>query len=628
MATTEDLLAEKMNALRAEYAAHLPNILAELNKNYELLQAAWHPLLFKELHRSVHQLAGEGGSYGFASLSESARPLDSMLQEIKQRATPLDSIELVQIGVLIKKINAAATPPPPPPTTPAATAPSDSEQPSPPKVNYLYLATHDSRLGQYLNLQWHQIESNWKALQWRWDNATFTQLSAQVRVLLENSAAFQFFELHNAAQHTDKCLHDLKLQENTPGGFQLAQLNQQMLQLAAIAAPIGENSPREKAGSSRMRQGKTLKLSENDHHLNAYLLLQVQETYNLWQTLQWNWHSEILQQLREQITVLEKNALNFVLDELQQCAHTLIQALSVFTGVRVPNPNELVQLNRLHDKLQAVAQRLFSNLEEETVEEDGLKRIYVVEDDPFFAKYLSLQLEQAGYSVRLFERLTGLVDAVKRKPPAALLVDIVLAEGDLAGPKAMFQIQKDRAQPLPVVFMSARTDMKARLAAVRAQGDAYFTKPLDMEALLAKLEAISLGKRPQATVPKVLIVDNTQNNDASQFATILRNAGLEAKILSEPLRFLEALEKLKPDLILIHAHLNGLNTTELATVVRQQPQYAKLPLIFYGMHFDETWKVPVARGVVDDLLGENIPPGQLLSCVLTRLHQSGNEWVT
>jgi DNA-binding response OmpR family regulator/HPt (histidine-containing phosphotransfer) domain-containing protein len=610
MSGDENILEKKLAVLRAEYAARLPENMAILNKNHDMLQAGWHLLLFQDFHRNVHKLAGEGGSYGFPELSKAAKPLDSFLLPIKERATPLSEAELAQIAGFMEKINAAVS----------VASSQETLLPVSSRPNYLYLASNDSRLAQYLILQWRQVEANWKALQWSWEQETFAQLYAQLHVLAENSAAFQFFELHDNTQHTDKCLRELHQLQEAPSGFQLANLNQQLQQLSLLIAPMSEAEYQKRPGSSRLRQGKVLKLVENDGHIKTYFLLQMQEMQNLWQTLQWNWHSETLQQLQEQVTVLDKNSINFGFSELSQCLQALTQALQAFS-IRVPNPAELVQLNRLHDKTQSVAQNLLSQdsaLAEP--EDDGLKHIYVVEDDSYFAKYLSVQLEQAGYAVTLFSRLSGLAETVKRKPPAVLLVDIVLAEGDLAGPKAMFQIQKGRAEPLPVLFMSARTDIKARLAAVRAQGDAYFTKPLDMDALLAKLESLTLKNALPKTQQKVLILDNVKDSQAQNYAKILLDAKLDAKLLSDPLRFLDALEKWQPDVLLINAHLNAANATELATVVRQQKQYAQLAIIFYGMNFEQTWRLPVQRGVVDDVLGQDVPPGQLLATVLTRLH--------
>jgi CheY-like chemotaxis protein len=52
------------------------------------------------------------------------------------------------------------------------------------------------------------------------------------------------------------------------------------------------------------------------------------------------------------------------------------------------------------------------------------------------------------------------------------------------------EIQRGRAAPVPVIFVSARIDLDTRLQAVRAGGHGYFTKPVDVARLAEKLEIL------------------------------------------------------------------------------------------------------------------------------------------
>ena len=608
-------LERTLAALRKQYAAKLPAKIDGLDKAYAMLRAGWHPVLFEEFRTEVHKLGGEAGSYGFAAIGEQAKALDKRLLDVKKRGEPLSEADLTATGEVLQRIRQVLEGPSQ--TAPAPSAPGDTA-PAPAKRERLLLPDNDKKLGQYLLLQWYQVEANWKALQWQWDQSTFEQLCEQLRVLLENTAAFQFSQLHEIAQHADKCLRDLRQNEGEPTGFQLANLNRQLQELAQACAPLTDYEYQEQS-LARVPQSKTLRLMTDDSNLNNYLLLQVRQVENLWQTLQWNWHSETLLQLQNNLLILLKNCETFELSELEQSFKAFQKVLEqVLAGAKVPGERELGELNRLISKSLHSALVLQQQEDENAGEdaESGHKLIYVVEDDDYLAKYLGLQLEMGSYAVRIFSRLPGLAEAVKQKPPAALIVDIVLAEGDLAGPKAMFQIQKGRARPLPVIFMSARSDIKARIAAAMAHGDAYFTKPLDMDAVLAKLEELTApsanGKEYQ-----VLIVDNVKGGGAARYAKVLQEAQVRVKLLTDPLRFFDALEKFSPHLVLLNAHLQGVDAVALAGAVRQEGR--TLPIVFYGMHFDQTWQVPVQRGIGDDFLGENVPPGQLLATVMSRL---------
>jgi DNA-binding response OmpR family regulator len=654
MAMVSDNLKQALEQLEAQYNAALPDEIASLEKAYKVMRISWNPILFKALHHTVHRLAGEGATYGYEAMGAAAKELDVVLGRIAQGGREPNNEEMNVIGEHLETIKHASrknaeTPPPHSPEKPkvvpvdqaTSEAPSDASKPSePPDTSdaplspastpstsestnkapvYLALPEHDKKLGSYLMLQWLQVEANWKALQWAWDQDTFAILANQLQALLENAATFQFMALHDTAQHTDKCIREIRQEGNEPTGFQLANLTQQIQELSLVAVPLGEYEYHNKHALGRMPHARKLRIALHENTVNPYLVLQMQALEDLWQTLQWNWHSESLLQLQDYLSVLQKNCEKFSDPDTVVSVKNFHDVFKTFalTG-RVPDEAELAKLNKAIAKIKQAWKRLQADSEQAVTLDNGKKLIYVVEDDEYFAKYLDVQLEMAGYSVKIFNRLLGLAEAIKNQPPAVLLVDIVLTEGDLAGPRAMFQIQKGRPRPLPVIFMSARSDLRARLAAARAHGDAYLTKPLDIELVLATLEDLTRPPLPEPQY-QILLVDNVKNSGMVEYAKILREAKIDVKLLNEPGRFLDAMSKLKPNLVLLNAHMNNVSGVELATVARQQKTYDDIPIIFYGMRFDQTWQIPVQRGIGDDFLGENIPPGQLLATIMKYL---------
>jgi multidomain signaling protein FimX len=244
------------------------------------------------------------------------------------------------------------------------------------------------------------------------------------------------------------------------------------------------------------------------------------------------------------------------------------------------------------------------------------KLLYLVEDDTVFAQLLVTELCAYGYEIKIFNRIKGLPQAIQERPPAAIIMDVMLEEGRLAGPKVMFQIQKSRPMSLPLIFISARSDMEARLAAVRANGDAYFTKPFDISALAEKLH--TLTQVQQERDYRILIVDDCTEYGEKYFK-ILQNAGIDTKLLNQPMRCLEVLEKFAADLVLINTRLLGFSGLELAMVIRQQEQYAQLPLIFFALQFEHSLNRAMLSGIGDDYLSENISPSQLINTLTNRI---------
>ncbi len=343
---------------------------------------------------------------------------------------------------------------------------------------------------------------------------------------------------------------------------------------------------------------------------------------DLWQTLQRRWNVEKLVEMHRDIHKLAGNSAAFGFTALGETARPLESfILEIKDRQTTPSQAEIANINRGLAALAAAADRPDSP-EEELFSPEGIQApslIYVVEDDLELARYLAAELEQRGHEVRIFTTLEGLPQAMEEKIPAALLVDVMLTEGELAGPRGIFKLQQRRKQHLPVIFISSRSDMAARLAAVRANGDAYFTKPFDLEALSDKLSEL-LHPGPRRT-QRALIVDDSRQY-ADRYAPVLRQIGLQVKNLANPMRILEALEKFNPSVVLINTQLRQLSGLELALVIRQQERHSGLPLIFFAQQFDQTLRRVAMQGVGDDYLTEDVSDEQLIVSVLTRLRQA------
>ncbi len=227
------------------------------------------------------------------------------------------------------------------------------------------------------------------------------------------------------------------------------------------------------------------------------------------------------------------------------------------------------------------------------------KLIYLVERDKSLTDELSLQLQQRGYQVRVFHQLKTLPKMVLQSPPLAIIIEVMLNDGgDWTAPKVVLSLQKNRPKPLPVFFISSRVDMTARLVAARANGHAYFDKPLNINALIEKLDQLTALAEREAY--RILIVDDT-GKYADKYAKILQQVNMRVLILRDPMKILDALPKAQPSLVLINAQLLGLNALELATVIRQQEKSSHLPVVFVAQQLENLRQV-AQRGVVDDFL--------------------------
>ncbi len=118
-------------------------------------------------------------------------------------------------------------------------------------------------------------------------------------------------------------------------------------------------------------------------------------------------------------------------------------------------------------------------------------RILVADDDQAFAHVLTHRLEKAGYEVHAVHEGIRVMEACRRLKPDLLIIDLRMPTG--GGVEILGRIKKDAAlRKIPVVMISG-TFPEAEQETVQAGAAAFFPKPFDPEALLAKLQEI-LGR--------------------------------------------------------------------------------------------------------------------------------------
>ncbi|MFZ5595108.1 MAG: diguanylate cyclase [Pseudomonadota bacterium] len=275
--------------------------------------------------------------------------------------------------------------------------------------------------------------------------------------------------------------------------------------------------------------------------------------------------------------------------------------------------------DHVEDLKQAATMKDDAVLRQETIpssrppRDDGNKTIYLVEDDAHLAQDLALQIGYFNYTVRVFNNLAGFRDAVSQSPPTAVIMDINLPDGN--GAAAITETQKECSHPLPTVFLSGRGDLAARLDAVRAGGVAYFTKPVDLAALVDALDRLTANRVREPY--RVLIVEDTVSL-ANYYALTLRQAGMITEVVSEPLQVMMALTAFCPELILMDMYMPDCTGLELAKVIRQQETYVGIPIVFLSAETNLDKQLEAMRQGGDDFLVKPIQPDHLISAVASR----------
>ena len=206
-----------------------------------------------------------------------------------------------------------------------------------------------------------------------------------------------------------------------------------------------------------------------------------------------------------------------------------------------------------------------------------LRLVYLVESDDALAEEIIGQVAYFGYAIKGFDSLERLSAALADAPPAVLIVDIGGGAQGRARIAQVADLQGAVDGRLPVVFIADVGDMETRLICVRAGGAAYFTKPLDINALVDELDWLVSGEESRAY--KVLLVEPDEG-EAHRLEAAMGAAGLDVVTVHRPLRIMEVLEETLPDLIVMEMALPGCSGLELARAIRQLEAYLGIPIIF------------------------------------------------
>ena len=132
-------------------------------------------------------------------------------------------------------------------------------------------------------------------------------------------------------------------------------------------------------------------------------------------------------------------------------------------------------------------------------------RVLVVEDDRGIAEGLAAHLGRAGHAVDCTPGMAPAWRALAGEAYDVVLLDLGLVDGD--GTDLLRRLRDAPAGRLPdpatpVLIMTARDQVAARIEALDLGADDYLTKPFDPDELAARMRALTrrLAGRAQSTI--------------------------------------------------------------------------------------------------------------------------------
>lgn len=132
------------------------------------------------------------------------------------------------------------------------------------------------------------------------------------------------------------------------------------------------------------------------------------------------------------------------------------------------------------------------------VESKVMIKILIVDDEKPICDLIDFNLSAAGYSCVAVQDGNAAIEAIEKNTFDLVLLDIMLPGA--SGYEVMEYI---RPYKVPVIFISAKHEVKDRVKGLKLGADDYLIKPFDVTELLARVEAVL--RRYHKTEDKITI---------------------------------------------------------------------------------------------------------------------------
>jgi signal transduction histidine kinase len=147
-------------------------------------------------------------------------------------------------------------------------------------------------------------------------------------------------------------------------------------------------------------------------------------------------------------------------------------------------------------------------------------KVLIVDDIPSSLRLLSQVLQDRGYET--INALSGEIalSQVNLAIPDVILLDIMMPE--MSGYEVCHQLKSNpNTADIPIIFLTAVTDLPEKIQAFKVGGDDYVTKPFYVQEVLLRIEHQLTLKRQQKQLNYLNQQLRQSNEELAQFASVV-----------------------------------------------------------------------------------------------------------
>lgn len=347
----------------------------------------------------------------------------------------------------------------------------------------------------------------------------------------------------------------------------------------------------------------------------------------------WKQYSSLTQQ---RLDILQNAASSLVKEQLSleeqtsamQAAHKLAGVLGMFEreyGSILAKQIEKIldsslvisQTQQLCELIQELSDYL--NLEVKQSRETELEIVssyfLLVDTDTALGNALQTLAHSVGGQWKQVTKISEAQTWLEKNACDGVVLNLTQSDTDL---KLLSDLAQ-RTPPIPVLVLMTHEGIIDRVAIAQAGGRGILTKPVTPEKIW--LVFSQLVQRYRSANTRVLVVDDDPILLAS-LRPLLEPWGIRMTGLANPLKCLETLESVKPDLLILDVEMPQLNGIELCRVIRTDPNWQDLPILFLSVHQEIEIIQEIFRVGGDDYILKPVIAAEFLTRILQRLERN------
>ncbi|MBD2434673.1 MULTISPECIES: response regulator [Fischerella] len=249
--------------------------------------------------------------------------------------------------------------------------------------------------------------------------------------------------------------------------------------------------------------------------------------------------------------------------------------------------------------------------------EDEHPLLLVVDCDRTFTAQIQQEATNKNLQVAIATDTTTARTILYQKHPSIILLDLDVSSDHEDSFNLLAELQQ-RKPPVPVIVLTKDSDFSNRLQAARNGGHTFLPKPMSANQVLEAVNQV-LQESPHAEA-HILAVDDDPTIGAL-LQKLLVPWGIKVTCLENTLHFWENLEAVTPDLLILDVEMPGINGIEICQVVRNDPQWSELPILFLTVHNDADIVNQVFTVGADDFVSKPIVGPELVTRIVNRLER-------